>query len=302
MRQILQHRYVNLVIRTFAEFFKEASLMHAASLAYFTLFALIPLLYLSITFFGRIIGQSMMVEIITDLLQEKVGIQDVSGILDFLQQVDLESGNFWLEIIGLATLLISCTAFLVSLKRSLNDFFDLDYGKVAKKRLLWNNIIFRLISVGIVGTFGIIIIVLYFAQTVLISYGQDIFQNDTASWFFSEFIQHGVAIFSNMIIFSLIFKFVHDGIVTWKLAIVGSFVTSILLYVGQLLIKYYLINYFFGSGGGIAGTLFILLAWVYYSSQIIFLGAKFTLLYGEMIGNPIRNKFKTQEEIDNSIL
>jgi membrane protein len=78
--------------------------------------------------------------------------------------------------------------------------------------------------------------------------------------------------------------------VQWKIAIGGAVITAIMLYIGQLLIKYYLFNYFFGASAGIAGSLFIILAWIYYSSQIIFFGAKFTAVYARKVGRPIHFK------------
>jgi membrane protein len=80
----------------------------------------------------------------------------------------------------------------------------------------------------------------------------------------------------------------NDGKVDWKMAIRGSVLTTALLYLGQLLIKYYLTNYFFGAGGGVAGTLLIILVWVYYSSQIIFFGAKFIAVYSKMTDREIK--------------
>jgi membrane protein len=91
-----------------------------------------------------------------------------------------------------------------------------------------------------------------------------------------------------VIIFVLIFKYLHDAIVPWKIALAGSVFTSILLYIGQLLIKYYLTNYFFARDGGLAGTILVILVWMYYSSHIIFLGAKFTAVYARKIGKPLQ--------------
>ena len=107
----------------------------------------------------------------------------------------------------------------------------------------------------------------------------------------SNTIRHGLSVLSNIIIFTLVFKYVNDAVIRWKLALGGALLTAVLLYIGQLLIKYYLFNFFFGSkSGGIAGSIFILLAWVYYSSQIIFFGAKFTAVYARKIGQPIHFK------------
>lgn len=274
------------------EFFGEQGLFHGAALAYYTVFAMVPLLYLCIVYFGKIIGQSVMLEIIEDLLRHKVGIQDVTGIMEFLKSLNFEKGNFFMEVIGIVVLLITSSAFIVCLKQSINDFFDLEINYSTKKRMILKNLLFRLISMALVAALTVFLIIFYFTQTVVMSLSDSVFDNyEILDSIFSNILKHGFAIFSNAVIFTMVFKYVHDGYVKWKLAIGGAVVTSVLLYLGQLLIKYYLFHYFFGAqSGGIAGTLFILLAWVYYSSQIIFFGAKFTAVYAKKVGKPIRFK------------
>lgn len=100
-------------------------------------------------------------------------------------------------------------------------------------------------------------------------------------------VEHLVSIGINTILFALVYKFLHDGKVLWKLAFSGGLLTACLLHIGQIGLKFYLTNFFFGSQMGIAGTLLIFLAWMYYTSQIIFLGAKFIKVYSELIGRPI---------------
>jgi len=287
---------------TFVEYSKESTLMHSASLAYYTLFAMLPLMYLAINFLGRVVGNEVVRETIASLLQNQVGISDISGIMEFLKTIDIEQRNFFMEAIGIGALLFSCSAFLFSLKRSINDFFDIEKPSLTKRKILLNNILFRLFSIVIIACFGILIITLYISETVLISMGSSLFENETLKYFYSNFLEHATSILMSFVIFSAIFKYVHDGIVRWKLAMAGALFTAVLLYGGQLLIKYYLTNYFFAAKGGLAGTFFVLLAWVYYSAQIIFLGAKFTAVYAKMVDLPIKMKYKTQEEIENSIL
>jgi membrane protein len=72
--------------QTTVEFVEENGLFHGAALAYYSLFAMVPLLYLSITFFGQIIGQKTMLDIIKNVLTEKIGISDITGIMDFLKK------------------------------------------------------------------------------------------------------------------------------------------------------------------------------------------------------------------------
>jgi membrane protein len=280
-----------VVKTTFQEFFQHNSFQHGAALAYYTIFALVPILYLSLVTFGRVVGNEVMKEIIAKLLHEHIGIKDVNGIMDFLKDVDLEKGSFVLNVVGVVALLISSTALLASLKNSINTFFNVERTFDNRSKQIINNLVSRLISISMLGIIGLVVIVIYFAQTVLISFGNNIFDGmPEFTWLLGNFTRQGLSILSNVIIFTLLFKFLHDGVLRWKLAIAGSLVTSILLYLGQLLIKYYLGNFFFAADGGVAGTLLIILLWMYYTSQIIFLGAKFTAVYAKMVGFPILTK------------
>jgi membrane protein len=99
--------------------------------------------------------------------------------------------------------------------------------------------------------------------------------------------EHISIILVNFLLFTFIFKYLHDGYLKWKFAFGGSLFTAILLYLGQLLINYYLTNYFFAANSGIAGTLLAILTWIFYTSQIIFLGATFTAGYAKFVGKPI---------------
>lgn len=277
-----------LIKTTFSEFFQEKSFLHGAALSYYMIFAIVPLLYLAFATFGKIVGNLKMVEIIGKLLKEQVGIQDVSGILSFLQGVDMEKGSFMLNVIGVFALLLSSTALLASLRGSINEFFDIEPVFQSHKKLIIGHLVSRLVSVTLLTVMGIVVIVIYFAQTILISVGSHLFEGkEIIYWFILSLIEHGLSIISSVIIFLFIFKYLHDGVVKWKIAFSGALATGLMLYFGQLLIKYYLGNYFFAKDGGIAGTMLVLLAWMYYSSQIIFLGAKFTAVYAKMVGQKI---------------
>lgn len=281
----------SLIKETIVGFVEEDGLFHGAALAYYTLFAMVPLFYLSIAFFGKIIGQDLMLEIIAELLHNKVGIADVSGIMGFLKELDFEKGNLVMEIMSVIALLVASSAFLVCLKKSINDFFNLEVKFSSLKKQWLKGLLFRLLSVLFVGVLTVLIIILYFAQTIILSMSDSVFEGkEILNMVLSSITQHTFAILTNAVIFTIVFKYVHDGYVKWKLAIGGAIFTSVMLYFGQLLIKHYLLHYFFGASAGIAGSLFIILAWIYYSSQIIFLGAKFTSVYAEKIGKPISFK------------
>ena len=280
-----------LIKESVVDFFKEQGLFHGAALAYYTLFAMVPLFYLSISLFGRIIGQEVMLEIISDLLRNKIGVQDISGVMDFLNKLNFEKGNFLMEMVSIIALLVASSAVIVCLKQSINEFFDLEIKFSSKRKKIVKGILFRLLSMLLIAAITVFIIILYFAQSILLSMNDSFFEgNELLNFILSGITKHGLAIFSNAVIFTIVFKYVHDGFVKWKIAIGGAVITAIMLYIGQLLIKYYLFNYFFGASAGIAGSLFIILAWIYYSSQIIFFGAKFTAIYARKVGRPIHFK------------
>lgn len=280
---------IGQVIRsTFIEFFQEKSFFHGAALAYYAVFALIPMIYLSLISFGSFVGQDTMLKIIDKLLKEEVGLADSSGIMSFLQEVNFEKGNPVMNSVGIVALLLSSSAMLASLRTSINEFFDIQLTFEDRKKRLVHNLWSRLANILLLPVLGIVVVVTYFGETIILSISRDFFGDiSQVESFVLSGLRHVLAIGTNILLFSVIFKYLHDGTVRWKLAFAGAIVTAVLLYTGQLLIHFYLSNYFFGSSVGVPGTLLVILAWMYYSSQIIFLGAKFTKVYAVKVGRPI---------------
>ena len=270
-------------------YFSEGAFFHGAALAYYTLFSFVPIVYLSTSIFGRVVGKENMQTIIIDLLQNQIGISDTKGLMDFLNSVNFDKPSLFLEIVSIGILLYGCSAFLVSLKRSINEFFDISKKKRHEENIIMDLIGFRFLSVAFLAIFAFIIILLYFLQGfIFYAFTNYLHYKNGFVDFTLEFFQHLISIFSNILIFTIVFKYIHDGFVPIKLAIKGAFVTSVLLFLSQLLIKYYLHNYFFLGNMGIAGSLFIFLAWVHYSAQIVFFGAKFTAVLAERDGIKIK--------------
>jgi membrane protein len=273
---------------TFTGFFAVQGIHHGAALAYYALFALIPLVYLSVSVFGRIIGKDTMVNIITNLMKNQIGINDVSGIISVVDMLNLDKGNFVMDVVGIFTLLVACSALMVMMKTSMNKYLGIVPLEVSVKRAFLEDLLFRLISIVMIAGFTLVIIVIYFAQLFAVSLGDSWFGGvEVVHWLLSSLSRHGLSILSNLMIFTFIFRYVHDGIVKWRLALYGAVVTSVILYLSQLGIKYYLVNFFFAANGGIAGSLLIIMVWVFYSSLIIFFGAKFTAVYAAKIGERI---------------
>ena len=278
-----------LIKATAVEFGQERSLLYGAALAYYAMLALIPILYLTITFVGHVMGEDVVINEIGVMLRDSVGLKDTSGILSFLKEADFLKGSALVQSMGVIALMFSCTVIFNSLKGSINEFYDIEKVKISGKKKVVRSLLSRVISLGFIIGITLFFILLYFAEPIFLSFGKDLLKGVALlDFIFSNIVSHVVPILTNVLIFSFIFKYLHDGRVTWKVATRGAIVTSVLLYFGQLLIKYYLTNFFFGASGGVAGAMLIILVWVYYSSQIIFFGAKYIAVYSRMTGQEIK--------------
>lgn len=287
IRRLTWSEFLTLPKQSFLKFFKGDSFTHGAALAYYAIFALVPIIYLSITTFGKVVGQDRVIEIIGYLLKTNMGIEDVTVFTELMYQWEIGSGgSLILRVVGGVVIVFTSTAMFNSLRNSLNTFFSID--PIHHYNVVLENLITRLISFGMLALFGLLLILVYFGQTLLMAFSSEIFSNETAMQSVYIFlIEHVSMVFINTVIFTLIFKYLHDGYVKWKLAMGGGLFTAILFYLGQLLVNYYLTNFFFAADSGIAGTLLAILTWIFYTSQIIFLGATFTATYANKVGKPI---------------
>jgi membrane protein len=224
------------------------------------------------------------------LLETNMGIEDTATFTDLMYQWEIgKGGTVLLRVLGITALIFTSTAMFNSLRNSLNSFFGI--APRHNFNFVLESLLTRLISFGMLALFAIIIIVIYFAQSLLISFSSELLSEDSfAQRTVLYTVEHFTILVVNFVLFAFVFKYLHDGILRWKLALGGALFTSILLYAGQLLINYYLSNYFFAADSGIAGTLLAILTWIFYTSQIIFLGAKFTSVYARMVGMPIKAK------------
>lgn len=282
-------RIVQLFKTSFTEFFRDKSFIHGASLAYFTLVALVPILYIAYATVGRFLGQEQLIAIIAEAAKTHVGIDDIDWLIVLLEKLNVGGGSLPLEIAGFVILAFSASAIFNSMRASLNTFFGIRTWEI--KMSFWDQIKARLSSFLILTLVGFVFILVYILETAFVAFGAELIGRDNSNML-HVLTTHVGSVFSNAVIFFFVFKFLHDGFVHWKIAIRGAIFTGILLYIGQWFIKFYLTNYFFAAGGGVAGTIFILMLWVFYSSQIIFLGAKVTKVYADMLNMPIHPRKK----------
>jgi membrane protein len=187
---------------------------------------------------------------------------------------------------------------MISLKRSLNEFFNVSKKSRQESNLFMEIIGFRFVGVLLLAIFALVIILFYFLQIFIFSALTSWLQWNNGFVDFSlQVLQVLFTLLSNILIFSLIFKYMHNAKVTWRVARNGAIATAILLYLSQWLIGYYLQHYFVMGTLGVANSIFIMLAWVHYSAQIVFFGAKYTYQIGKVYNERIQTAVIETKEV-----
>ena len=293
MRLMLEAFWIAL--KTYVQ---KGAFHHGAALAYCTLFALIPIIYLTTSIYGRVIGQQNMREIIKTLLKSGLGLQDSGSILQLVDSMSIEKPNIFLELVSIGVLLYTCSAFMISLKRSLNEYFQVSKKSREDSNLFMEIIGFRFLGVLLLAVFALVIILFYFLQIFIFSAITGwLHWNNGFVDISLQLLQILLTLLSNILIFTLIFKYMHNAKVSWRIARDGAVVTAILLYLSQWIIGYYLQHYFIMGTLGVANSIFIMLAWVHYSAQIVFFGAQFTFQISKVLQDRILSNIKETKEV-----
>ena len=275
-----------LVIKeVFKEFSADNTLKYSASLAYYTVFSIAPLLIVITTSFGFLFGKEAMQGQVYEQLNNLVGSEVAIQIQDIIKNIHLSRNNFFATVISLVILLIGATSIFGEIQDSINKIWGL---RMKKHKVWWKLILTRLLSFSLILSIGIIMIFTLLLNAALTAFGKFIgkFINNYSIYFIQ--ITEGILSFVIVaLLFALIFKILPDAKIGWKDVLFGGFFTAIFFTIGKLGISYYLSISNITSLYGAAGSIIILMVWVYYSSIILYLGAEFTKVYAKLYGENI---------------
>lgn len=270
---------------TFKEWQEDNASRIAAALAYYAVFSISPLLVIAIaiagTFFGQQTAQEQITEQITALVG-KDGVQPVLMALDNISQPEIRGVA---SLISVGVLLLGASGFFAQLQDALNTVWKV---KPQPGQGIWIFVRKRVSSFLMVLAIGLLLIlslILSAVVSTLSKYQADYLPGWAILWENLDFI---VSLGLMTFIFGLMFKYVPDAKIAWKDVFVGSVITALLFLFGKFLLGVYLSKGSLGSAYGAAGSLIVLLAWIYYSAQIILFGAEFTQVYTRIYGSKIR--------------
>ncbi len=257
----------------------------SASLAYYTVFSLGPLLIMLIYLCSIFLGREAIEGSIYHQIDGFVGREAAEQIQSIIKNVSLEGKGGLALIIGIITLLIGATTVFAEIQDSINSIWGLKAKpKLGILKLLKD----RLLSFGIIGSLGFLLLVSLGVSAVVDAIGnklKDTFPDVTVVIFYIINLLLTLVITTGL--FAVIFKVLPDAKIKWKDVLGGALATSILFMIGKLLISLYISKSDVGTAYGAAGSLVILIVWIYYSAIILYFGAEFTKAYALKYGAEI---------------
>ncbi|QEG41753.1 YihY/virulence factor BrkB family protein [Roseimaritima ulvae] len=282
--------------QTFAEFSKNRCSTLAAALAYYTAFALPPLLYLLLTLLT--FGMSVMYDseqaeqkaqaVLTSQAAELLGNQAVSDqITTILDNHQESQGQWWKTLLSFAGILVGATGVVAALQAALNQVWEVkpDPEETGIKDV----IVKRVFSLGMILGLGFLLLVSLIVSSVLAGIGESVGGWIGMSETVVAVVHFVVQALVVMVIFAAIFRYMPDADVRWKDVLVGAAITTALFLLGRWAMQLYFSYSDPGAQlGAAAASLAVLLVWVYYTAMIVLLGAEATQVYAVRYGHGIR--------------
>ncbi|HSN19056.1 MAG TPA: YihY/virulence factor BrkB family protein [Usitatibacter sp.] len=256
----------------------DAAPSMGAALAFYTLFSLAPLLVLVIATAGLVIGHDRAQELLLSEISGLLGDTGAQGVKSLLDATATEKDSVLATAVSLATLALGATTVFAELQQDLDRIWQ---SKAKTGAGLWGMIRARFLSFGLIAAIGFLLLVSLVVSAALSYVGGLLGGNESAM----RAIEFVVSVAVTTGLFALVFKVLPSVRLDWSDVWPGSFVTALLFWIGKFLIGLYLGRSAVASSYGAAGTLVVVIMWVYYSAQIFFYGAEFTRQYARSSGS-----------------
>ena len=273
---------------TFTEWTNDNAFELSAALAFYTIFSIAPVLLIAVGVASFFLAPETATTRIVDEMQKLVGAQGANAVRQVIESSRGFGKGLWAVSVGIVTLIMGATAVFGELQSALNRIWDVEAK--ADRGVIMSLIVDRLRSFLIAVCVGFLLLVSLVISAVIS--GLQHYMNNWlpgVPWVW----QTATVVTSFLVVaalFAMIYKFLPDVVISWKDVWIGAAVTALLFSAGKYLIGIYLGRTATTSAFGAAGSLVVLLFWVYYSALISFLGAEFTQVYARRYGPGIRPK------------
>ncbi|MFC0518488.1 YihY/virulence factor BrkB family protein [Mucilaginibacter angelicae] len=277
-----------VLLASFTGFSKDNGLKLSASLAYYTVFSIAPLLIIVISVAGLVFGQDAAADRLYPEIVHYVGKGPAAQIQDALKHLALSGKSGIAVVIGVVTLLLGASSIFIEIQDSLNMIWRVK----AKPKSGWIQLLKnRFVSFSLIISLGFLLLASLIIN-LIISALQDQIQRffpgiDSLTKIFVQVLNLGITLVVITTLFGIIFKFLPDVKIKWRDVRSGAMFTAILFMLGQYVISLYIQYTAQGSAYGAAGSIIVILVWIYYTSAILYIGAEFTQVFAEASGSHI---------------
>ena len=271
--------------QAFKGFSDDRVLKMSGSLAYSTIFSIAPLIILIIFLADIFYGRNAIEGTIYGEIRDFVGNDAAVQIQNMIRNASLSGKSHVAVVFGVITLVLGATSVFGEIQDSINII----WGLKPKPKKGWVKMLLnRLWSFSVIGSFGFILLVSLVINTVieaLMNQLQRLFPGATIVLIY--IVNQLVILGVTTLLFGVIFKVLPDARIKWRDVLAGAFATALLFMAGKFVITFYINHSSVSSAYGAAGSLVVILLWVYYSSAILFFGAEFTKAYAAKHGSRI---------------
>lgn len=279
------------------EFLDDKVLKLSAALAYYTIFSLPSMLIIIIGLCGTFYGKEAVEGKIFFQIDHLVGAQAALEVQNIIKGTVKNHDTFVATVIGIVTLLLGATGMFGEIQDSINMIWGL---KTKPEKGFIKLLLNRVISFSMIIILGFILLVSLLLNILLEAFFSRLQRHFSAELISGLYMIDQLIIFGIItLLFAFIFKVLPDAKILWKDVWTGALVTTVLFILGKFVIGYYLTSTAQISAYGTAGSLIIILLWVYYSAIILYFGAEFTQVYARHHGRAIEpNKYAVWIEKD----
>lgn len=274
----------DLLKETFVGWQKAKAPLLAAALAYYMVFSLAPLLVIAIAIAGAVYGDDAAAGTLFEQIRGAVGDDAARVIESAIGNASRPDLSSFASTASVLVLLFGASGVFAQLQDALNSIWNIKPKPVQGLQAALSFVGKRLLSFAMVLMMGLFLLAFLFLSAALTALSKlDLLPFE----FVWRFLSFALSFATVTAFFAAIFKLLPDAQVAWKDVTIGAFITSALFGLGKSLLELYLGSGSLGSTYGAAGSLVVLLAWIYYSAQILFLGAEFTQVYAHRYGSRI---------------
>lgn len=254
----------------------------AAALAFYTILSAAPILVIALAVAGLAFGRDAVQGSLVEQLRGLVGDQGAEAIQTMIASAS-GVGSGWAMVVGVVLLLVGASGVFAELQDALNTIWGV---KPKPGRGVWVMVRDRFLSLAMVFGVGFLLLVTLVLSTALAAMTR--FAGLEGVGVVGQVVNVVVSFAVVTLLFMMMYKFLPDVKIGWRDVWIGAVVTALLFTVGKFLIGLYLGHASVGSSYGAAGSLVVFVVWVFYSGQILYLGAEFTKVYANRFGSRIR--------------